>query len=171
MVYRCFTLVALLAASTPAWAEPRGGAAAVDALFQEIADPAGPGCAMSVAQNGDAVFERAFGLANLEQPSPIRLDTVFEAGSVSKQFTAAAIAVLVARGQMSLDDDIRRYLPEMPDYGAPISVRMLLTHTSGIRNWDDLVELAGRPREDATGFSQAEAFAIIARQRGLNFPS
>ena len=69
MVYRCFTLVALLAASTPAWAEPRGGAAAVDALFQEIADPAGPGCAMSVAQNGDAVFERAFGLANLEQPT------------------------------------------------------------------------------------------------------
>lgn len=171
MVYRCFTLVALLAASTPAWAEPRGGEAAVDALFQEIADPAGPGCAMSVTQNGDAVFESAFGLANLEQPSPIRMDTIFEAGSVSKQFTAAAIAVLVARGQVSLDDDIRRYLPEMPDYGAPISVRMLLTHTSGIRNWDDLVELAGRPREDATGFSQADAFAIIARQRGLNFPS
>ncbi|MCX7357673.1 MAG: serine hydrolase [Alphaproteobacteria bacterium] len=171
MDYGRFTLIALLAASTPAWAEPRGGEAAVAALFQDIADPAGPGCAASVTQNGALAYEHVFGLANLEQPSAIRADTIFEAGSVSKQFTAAAIAVLVARGQMSLDDDIRRYLAEMPDYGAPISVRMLLTHTSGIRNWDDLVELAGRPREDASGFSQTDAFAIIARQRGLNFPA
>lgn len=142
---------------------------AVDELFASQIRVDGPGCAFSLSRNGRTELEHFGGLANLEQPSPISPETVFEAGSVSKQFTAAAIAVLAGRGQLSLDDDIRKFLPEFRSGASSITIRMLLTHTSGIRNWDDLVELAGRPREDASGLSQADAFNIIVRQTGLNF--
>lgn len=140
----------------------------VEALFAPVADPAGPGCAVSVARNGTVVFERTYGLANLEQIQPITADTVFEAGSVSKQFTAALIAALVAQGRLSLDDDIRTYLPEMPDYGLPITVRMLLTQVSGVRNWDDLAELEGYGRGNRV-HRQSDALAMIVRQTATNF--
>lgn len=162
------TLILALLATTATAAPPAPGPDSIDRLFADARDPAGPGCAISVQRNGARVLERAFGLADLEQPGPIRPDTIFEAGSVSKQFAAAAIAVLVAEGRLSLDDDIRRHLPEMRDYGAPITVRMLLTHTSGLRNWDDLVELAGDPRGERS-YSQDEVLALIARQSALNF--
>lgn len=142
----------------------------VRGIFQGSSDPRGPGCAVSVVRNGAVEFEDAWGLADVGAGTPNGTGTIFEAGSVSKQFTAAAIAVLVAQGRLTLDDDIRRYVPKMRVYDRPITVRMLLTHTSGIRNWDDLVELAGRPREDASGLSQADALAIILRQSELNFP-
>lgn len=162
------TLILALLATTAAAAPPAPAAEAVDRLFTDIRDPAGPGCAVSVQRDDDVLLERAFGLGNLEQPGPILLETIFEAGSVSKQFTAAAIAVLAAQGRLSLDDDIRRYLPEMRDYGVPITIRMLLTHTSGLRGWDDLVELAGAPRGERV-YGQGEVFALIARQSALNF--
>lgn len=139
-------------------------------IFEGSIDPRGPGCAVSIARGGVVEFEDAWGLADINGSVPNWIGTIFEAGSVSKQFTAAAVAVLVAQGRLALDDDVRRYVPEMRTYGRPITVRMLLTHTSGIRNWDDLVELAGRPREDASGLSQADALAIILRQSELNFP-
>lgn len=158
------TALLVLAAALPARADD-----AIGALFAPVsARPDGPGCAVSAMKGGKSVEERVFGLANLETGTAITRDTVFEAGSVSKQFTAAAIAVLVAEGRMSLDDDIRRYLPEMRPEPVPITVRMLLTHTSGVRNWDDLVELAGAERGSAI-FGQEEALALIARQSGLNF--
>jgi CubicO group peptidase (beta-lactamase class C family) len=162
------TLILALLATTATAAPPSPASDVIDRLFADVSDPAGPGCALSVQRHGMPMLERAFGLADLEQPSPIRPDTIFEAGSVSKQFAAAAIAVLAAEGRLSLDDDIRRYLPEMRDYGAPITVRMLLTHTSGLRNWDDLVELAGDPRGERS-WSQEEVLALIARQSALNF--
>lgn len=142
---------------------------AVDGLLASARSGDQPGCAFSAFRNGNAVLERTYGLANIEQPRAIQLDTVFEAGSVSKQFTAAAVAVLAANGKISLEDDVRKYLPEMRDYGSAITIRMMLTHTSGVRNWDDLVELAGRSREDASGLRQRDAFDIIVRQSALNF--
>lgn len=142
---------------------------AVDGMLASAQSGDQPGCAFSAFRNGQAVLERTYGLANIEQPRAIQPDTVFEAGSVSKQFTAAAIAVLAADGKLSLDDDVRKYLPEMRDYGSTITIRMVLTHTSGVRNWDDLVELAGRSREDASGLRQRDAFDIIVRQSALNF--
>lgn len=142
----------------------------VRSIFEGSTDPRGPGCAVSVVRAGAVAYQQAWGLAEPGQGVANRMDTIFEAGSVSKQFTAAAVAVLVAQGRLNLDDDVRRFLPEMKPYERPITVRMLLTHTSGVRNWDDLVELAGRPREDASGLSQADALAIILRQSELNFP-
>jgi CubicO group peptidase (beta-lactamase class C family) len=167
MLFRTTLLLALLTATVAA-AQPLPSADAIDRLFGDARNPNGPGCAISIQRKSAPLLERTFGLADLEQPSLIRSDTIFEAGSVSKQFTAAAIAVLVAEGRLSLDDDIRRHLPEMRDYGVPITVRMLLTHTSGLRNWDDLVELAGDPRGERS-YSQEEILALIARQSALNF--
>src|SRR3569623_585346 len=152
-----------------AWATSSASKPSSLGVFGETGARDAPGCSVSVVRGGKTVWSRAWGLANLEQPRPNRLDTVYEAGSVSKQFTAAAVAVLVAQGRVSLEDDVRKTLPELRDYGTPITVRHLLSHTSGVRNWDDLVELAGRPREDASGFRQADALAVIARQSELNF--
>jgi CubicO group peptidase (beta-lactamase class C family) len=142
----------------------------VRSVFEGSTDPRGPGCAVSVVRAGAVAYQQAWGLADPGRRLANGIDTIFEAGSVSKQFTAAAVAVLVAQGRLNLDDDVRRFLPEMKPYERPITIRMLLTHTSGVRNWDDLLELAGRPREDASGLSQADALAIILRQSELNFP-
>lgn len=159
------TLAALAACAT----KPETLAAnPFDQVFAPLFPADGPGCAMSAVRDGARVAEATYGLANLEQPAPIRIDTVFEAGSVSKQFTAAAIAILADRGALGLDDDVRTYLPELPDYGVPITIRQLLTHTSGVRNWDDLAELAGAPRGEGT-FGQQDALDFIRRQSELNF--
>jgi CubicO group peptidase (beta-lactamase class C family) len=110
----------------------------------------------------------AYGQADLEHPEPLTAATIFETGSLAKQFTAAAMLLLVQDGKLSLDDDIRRYLPEMPDYGTPITVRHLLTHTSGLREQWSLMTLTG----NGPG-TQAHTMPMIldlaSRQRGLNF--
>src|SRR5215471_10346759 len=94
-----------------------------------------PGCAAAVSLNGEPVFEKAFGLADLELNVPNTTQTIFESGSVAKQFTAAALVLLQQDGKLSLDDPVRKYIPELPDYGAPLKIRHLLNHTSGIRDW------------------------------------
>lgn len=125
-----------------------------------------PGCAMGVETGGRRdVF--ASGLADLEHGAPISADTVFEAGSVAKQFTAAAILLLAADGKLALDDDIRKFLPEMPDYGAPITVQHLLSHTSGLRDWGALMAAAGWDRGTRV-YTQADVLDIARRQRSLN---
>lgn len=143
-------------------------AAAGAAQAQAQAPVQGPGCAVGAAQTGRPAAFSAFGLADLEHGAPITPDSVFEAGSVSKQFTAAAILTLAQEGRIGLDDDIRRYLPEMPDYGTPITVDQLLTHTSGLRDWGELYEIAGWPRGSRV-YGNAEAVALLARQAGLNY--
>src|SRR5215471_5930940 len=95
----------------------------------------GPGCAAAVSLNGEPVFEDAFGLADMEFNVPNTPQTIFESGSVAKQFTAAALVLLQQDGKLSLDDPVRKYIPELPDYGAPLKIRHLLNHTSGIRDW------------------------------------
>ena len=140
---------------------------AVDAWFANFGKTT-PGCAVGVEQGGNRIFTKAYGMADLEGGLPITPDTIFEAGSVSKQFTAASIAVLASQGKLSLDDEVRKYLPELPDYGAKLTLRHLLTHTSGIKEWSDIVELEGWPRT-TRAVSEDYAAQAIFRQKSLNF--
>ncbi len=139
----------------------------LDAAFASIA-PTGPGCAVGVAIAGAAPVTRAYGLADLEHPVPLTTDSVFETGSLAKQFTAAAMLMLVQDGKLALDDDIRRYLPEMSDYGTPITIRHLLTHTSGLREQWSLLALTGNGPGSQV-HTQGTILELAARQKGLNF--
>jgi CubicO group peptidase (beta-lactamase class C family) len=142
---------------------------AVDRILAPFARADGPGCAVALSDRGRTGLERAFGLADLEHRVPNMTTTVFEAGSVSKQFTAAAILILAAEGRLRLDDDVRTYLPELPDYGAVITIDHLLNHTSGLRDWQVLDVMAGWPLHSRV-HTNAEVLAIAARQRALNHP-
>jgi CubicO group peptidase (beta-lactamase class C family) len=140
----------------------------VDALFAEWDKPASPGCALGVIRDGSLIYERGYGMASLENSVPIAPTTVFLIGSTSKQFTAASILLAESQGYLSLDDDIRTYVPEMPDYGDPITIRHLMHHTSGIRGYFSLSLLAGEyPGDNIVTNDQIIAF--LARQKGLNF--
>jgi CubicO group peptidase (beta-lactamase class C family) len=121
-----------------------------------------------VSLNGEPVFEKAFGLADLEFNVPNTPQTIFEGGSVAKQFTAAVIVLLQQDGKLSLDDPVRKYIPELPDYGVPLTIRHLLNHTSGLRDWGAVMGLTGAGRGDRV-ISQDLALDIIIHQRALDF--
>lgn len=129
----------------------------------------GPGCAISVTKNDVVQLAKGYGAADIEHRAPFTPRTVSEAGSVAKQFTAAAILMLVESGKLALDDDIRNYLPEMPDYGAKITIADLLHHTSGIREWSSLAALRGAPRFYRKLYGMDDLLKIVARQSTLNF--
>ena len=139
----------------------------LDKVFGSIA-PTGPGCVAGVAFGDVSTVTAAYGQADLEHPDPLTPASIFETGSLAKQFTAAAMMLLVQDGKLSLDDDIRRYLPEMPDYGTPITIRHLLTHTSGLREQWSLLALAGDPPGTQV-HGQAVILDLASRQKGLNF--
>jgi CubicO group peptidase (beta-lactamase class C family) len=141
---------------------------AVDRVFDAFRNTDSPGCAVAVSRNGQSVLERAYGMANLETATPIQTSSIFHVASVSKQFTAAAILLLERDGKLSLDDDIRRHLPEIPDYGTTITIRHLLTHTSGLRDQWDLLAL-GRGRFEENRITEADVMDIVPRQTALNF--
>ena len=158
-----------LALATGTAAAEGSPAAKIDTALASFTGPTdAPGCAVGVQAGDSTPAFRAFGAADLEHAVPIGADTVFEAGSVSKQFTAAATLVLVNEGKLSLDDDIRKYLPELPDYGHPITIAELLGHTSGLRDWGDLEAIAGWPRTERV-YAMEDVLRITARQRALNF--
>src|SRR5262245_23428967 len=116
----------------------------LDKLFSQWDKPDSPGCAVAVIRDGKLLDERHFGKANLDYDIPISSRSMFPIASLSKQFTAACIALLAEDGAISLDDDIRRHVPEMPEYGRPITVRQLVHHTSGIRDYgNELLPLTG----------------------------
>ena len=140
----------------------------VDRAFDSWRDTNGPGCALGVSRGGSLLYERGYGMANLETMTPIRPTSIFHVASVSKQFTAAAIMLLEADGKLSVDDDIRKYLPEIPDYGTPITIRHLLTHTSGLRDQWDLLAFA-RGRFEENRITEADVMDIVPRQTALNF--
>ncbi|MBY8824264.1 serine hydrolase domain-containing protein [Sphingomonas colocasiae] len=142
------------------------GQADFDGIFARWSSASAPGCAVGVEDRGRAVF-RAYGMADLEHDAANTPATIFEAGSVSKQFTAAAILLLAQDGRLRLDDDIRKYLPEMPDYGAVITIDHLLTHSSGLRDWGFLTEIEGWPRT-TRAMTQSDILDMIARQKRLN---
>lgn len=150
-------------ATTP---DPR--AQQVEAVLAPWDLPDAPGLALAVLDEGEVVYRRALGSANLEQGVPITARTVFQAASLSKQFTGVAVALLADRGRLSLDDDVRRYLPEVPDFGTPITLRQLLHHTSGLRDLWELLLLAGWSYEDLV--TQEHVWSLVERQRTLNFP-
>lgn len=140
----------------------------VDAVFARWNSTATPGCSVGVSRGGQPVLARAYGMADLEHAVPNTPDTVFEAGSVAKQFVAAAVLQLARSRKLSLDDPARTYLPELPDYGAPITVRQLLQHTSGLRDWGAVAALGGWPRH-TRAYTHAHVLDIVSRQRALNF--
>ncbi|MYA32971.1 MAG: beta-lactamase family protein [Gemmatimonadales bacterium] len=142
--------------------------AALDAVFANYSASDGPGCAFAVSRDGQQVMARAYGMANLEWDLPNTPETVFEPGSVSKQFTAAATILLALDGGIDLDDDIREYFPEMPDYGEPITVRMLIHHTSGLRDWGSVAGIHGWARTSRI-HTHKHALDIASRQRSLNY--
>lgn len=130
-------------------------------------NPLAPGCALDVRRNGVSVEAIATGAADLETPAAITADTVFEIGSVSKQFIGAGLAILAERGRLRMEDKVTRWLPELPPLYRGVTIAMLAHHTSGIRSWNNLAELTGRG-EDSTGYDNAWVLAAIARQRALN---
>lgn len=137
----------------------------VDQLFTKWNKPDSPGAAVVVMKNGSIIHKRGYGKANLKTGMPITSATVFETGSIAKQFTAMAIALLAAQGMISLDDDIRIYVPELADFGKPITIRHLVHHTSGLRNWEVLFKLTGHQGELNSG----QVLDMVNHQRGLNF--
>ena len=142
--------------------------AKIDAIFARWT-PETPGCAVGVAKDGTPLVQKAYGAANLELDVPNRADTIFEAGSVSKQFTAAAVLLLAQDGKLSLDDPVHKYVPELHDYGAPVTIRQALHHTGGFRDWGELAEIAGWPRR-SRAYTHEHVLDILSRQKSLNFP-
>ena len=122
---------------------PEEQIAAIDQVFAPWDTPNSPGAALAVIKDGEIVYERGYGASNLEHGIPITPDSIFHVASMSKQFTATCIALLAAEGALSLDDDVRRHLPEIPDYGPQITLRHMLHHTSGLRDHWSLQHLAG----------------------------
>ncbi len=143
--------------------------AVADKVFAQWNSTHTPGCAVGVARNGTPVFQRGYGMADLENGTPITASTILESGSVAKQFTATAVLLLVGDGKIRLDDDVRKYIPELPQYGRTITIRHLLSHTSGLREWSNLVADQGYPRGTRVT-SQADLIDIIVRQKSLNYP-
>ncbi|HEU4769917.1 MAG TPA: serine hydrolase domain-containing protein [Pyrinomonadaceae bacterium] len=166
------TVIALL--SITAWAQVpdkekvvAGAERAFEKVTKAYVAPA-PGCAAAVSLNGNVVFEKAFGLADMEHNVPNTAQTIFESGSVAKQFTAATLVLLQQDGKLSLDDPVRKYIPELPDYGAPLTIRHLLNHTSGLRDWGTVLSLTGVGRGERI-ISQDLALDVITHQRALDF--
>ena len=143
--------------------------ASADRVFAQFNSTHSPGCAVGVAQNAKTVLLRGYGMANLETTAPITASTIFESGSVAKQFTATAILLLARDGRLNLDDPVRKYIPELPEYPRPLLVRHLLSHTSGLREWSNLVALAGWPRGRRV-HTQAELLDVVFAQKSLNYP-
>jgi len=157
-----------LAGFLPA-SEPNPGAIAeVDAIFGDFATRESPGCSLGVIRNGDFIYRRGYGMANLEYDIPLSSRSVYRIGSTSKQFTAMAIALLAESGQISLDDPLSKYFPEFPGWAKQISIQQLVHHNSGIRDYLDLAYLAGKT-EDSDYFSDDWAIALLARQQEGNF--
>ncbi len=127
-----------------------------------------PGCAVGVSLSGESVFEKAFGLAEMEHNVANTPQTIFESGSVAKQFTAAALVLLQQDGKLNIDDPVKKYIPELPDYGTPLTIRHMLNHTSGLRDWFSVRALGGEGAGEHI-ITQQMIFDTVVRQRGLDF--
>jgi len=161
MLCGLLALLAVVVATDPAatQATVQDKASEIDEIF-DWTTPDAPGCVVAVSHHGELIVERAYGSADLERDVPLSPSSVFDVGSLRKQFIAAAILLLVDEGQLSLSDDVRQHIPELPDTGHSITVDHLLTHTSGIRDWTGIAMLSD---------GDEEALTMILRQRGLNF--
>ena len=143
------------------------GNAEVDALFAQWDVPGSPGCGLAIAQGGELVYSRGYGYANLDYGIPITPDSVFDVASVTKQFSAASIVMLAQEGRLSLDDNVRQWLPELPEFDQPITLQHMLNHSSGLRDYLTLFPLAGR--NDHFPISHPQILAMMSRQRAPDF--
>ena len=167
---KALAFIALTILAFSSFAQPnsaREQQAQVDRLFAQWDKLDSPGAALAVVKDGKIIYKRGYGQANLEFGIPNAPDTAFYLCSTSKQFTAMAIALLEEQGKLSLNDDVRKYVPEMPQYPHPITIRHLIHHTSGLREYFTLWGLAGRNVADS--ISEEENLAMLARQKSLNF--
>ncbi|MDF1505198.1 serine hydrolase domain-containing protein, partial [Roseisolibacter sp. H3M3-2] len=155
---RRIPLLAAVLLALPLRAQDR--TAEVDRIFA-FATAESPGCAVGASQRGRTLVSRGYGLADLGKRTPIGERARFDIGSTQKQFTAAAILLLVEDGRLALADDVRKHLPELPDYGRPVTIDHLLTHTAGIRDWTGLLPMAPEG---------TDVLALVLRQRGLTAP-
>ena len=141
----------------------------VETLVAQWGTATSPGAAVGIFEDGEVIYAGGYGLASLEYAVPMTSRSVLRIGSISKQFVAMCVAILAEQGELSFDDDIRMYLPEMPDYGGPIRVRHLLHHTSGIREYLVLVSLIGKPEGSIFGYTSSELLRLLSQQKALNF--
>jgi CubicO group peptidase (beta-lactamase class C family) len=149
---------------------PADAKAKVDQIFAKYGGAGSPGCAVGTSIGRDIVLQSGYGMADLEHNIPITPQTIFEPGSVTKQFTAAAVLLLVEQGKISLDDPVRKYFPELPDYGEPVlKVSHLLNHTSGLRDWGEVAAINGWPRTTRAN-GQGNVLEIASQQLSLNYP-
>src|SRR5450432_275801 len=166
MIRLRFIFITLLLADLAAAQSWQDTLTRIDKTFSQY-HPENPGCQVAVSRNGQIIFSKAWGMADLERNVRLTTNSILEGGSVSKQFTAAAILLLEQQGKLSLDDDVRKYIPELPDYRTPIRLRQMMHHTSGFRDWGAMAGLAGWPRGKKF-YSNEDALEIIARQQHLN---
>lgn len=166
-VLAMFALVATAGAQTVP--SPDSASRWVDSIFASYTSAASPGCAVGVTRNGALLFAKNYGMADLEHDVPIGADTRFYIASLSKQFTAMAIVLLAQDGRLSLDDPVRKWVPEVPalSENAPITLRELLHHTSGLRDYFTLLAVTGWPSDGP--LTEKQFLALVSRQRSLNF--
>jgi CubicO group peptidase (beta-lactamase class C family) len=170
-----FALAAIFASGLSAQTFSNGAAAdlsreqinRIDGVFKQYDRKDTPGCALAIVKDGKVVYKHGYGMANLEYDIPITPSTVFHTGSVSKQFTAFAIALLASEGKLNLNDDVRKYLPEVPDFGKIITIKHLLYHTSGLRDQWELLAMAGWRLDDV--ITQEHILKMVQHQKALNF--
>jgi len=139
----------------------------IDKLFAQWTLPASPGCAVAVLIKGKPVYENFFGCANLEDQIPISSQTVFNACSAAKEFTALAIQILVSSGKCQLDDAVMKYIPEIANIGRPITIRQLLNHTSGIRDAHELACALGARDDDV--LTRADVLRLLQKSAHIEF--
>jgi CubicO group peptidase (beta-lactamase class C family) len=170
VLFRAMVFLALVSFSSSAIQTPPGIPSVesrVDAIFARWSKSSSPGGALAVVREGKIIYSKGYGMADLEHSVPISPETVFYIGSTSKQFTAMCILLLEEEGKLSLDDDIRKYLPEFPEYSRPITIRHLLHHTSGVRDYLALWSLSGKDYLDS--MPEEEVYDMLCRQKELNF--
>ncbi len=161
--------LALLALPLAAQAPAGPTLPTIDAIFAGQAADA-PGCAVGVRQGGRVVHRAGYGLADLEHRVAITPASVFYTGSLSKQFTATAIALLAREGRIDLDAPARRWVPELPEVAGDVSIRQFIHHTGGLREKWDLLAMQGVPVA-TTLITQQMVLDLVSRQRGVNFPA
>jgi CubicO group peptidase (beta-lactamase class C family) len=147
---------------------PPDAAKQIDKVFEKWDKPDSPGCSLGVYKDGKIAYKRGYGMANLNDDIPNTPATVFHVASMSKQFTAASIVLLAQQGKLSLDDDVRKYIPELPDFGQRITIRHLIHHTSGLRDQWNLLDLAGW-RYSLDLITNDDVMSVMTRQKDLNF--
>lgn len=166
-------LLALLAACAPLRTDPEGDIVGdndipeIDALFERWDRPGSPGCAVGISQEGEVIYTRGYGYANLDYDVPITPQTVFDVASITKQVIGSSLSLLEERGVLSFQDDVRKWLPELPEYEKPITLYHMTYHISGLRDYLNLFPLAGR--DDHFPISHPQILDMMSRQKALHF--